>query len=150
MVLRKGKKYPVQHAILRTDVPQPKPILYKDSEMRKSVQQMKEKPRAIKITSGSVSTREPLSKSSKRAGSMTKSGLPRTSKRTGAKPVAMPSKPGNIATGSKKTARPMPAGKATKKPMTEAQKQKKAMDELMKKRLAEAKKTGVYPNYRTN
>ncbi len=150
MVLRKGKKYPVQHAILRTDVPQPKDILYKNSEMRKSVQQMKEKPRAIKITSGSVSTREPLSKSSKRAGSMTKSGLPRTSKRTGAKPVAMPTKPGNIATGSKKTARPMPVGKATKKPMTEAQKQAKALAALEAKRTAVAKKTGKRPNYYTN
>jgi len=85
---------------------------------------------------------------------------------TRAKPVAMPTrktkpvgslpmKPGNIATGSKKTARPVPTGKATKKPstpkpMTEAQKQKAALDALMKKRLAEAKKTGVYPNYGTN
>jgi hypothetical protein len=62
----------------------------------------------------------------------------------------MPMKPGNIATGSKKTARPLPTGKATKKPMTEAQRQADALDKLMKKRLAEAKKTGVYPNYRTN
>ena len=85
---------------------------------------------------------------------------------TRAKPVAMPTrttkpvgslpmKPGNIATGSKKTARIMPTGKATKKPstskpMTEAQKQKAAMDALMKKRAAETKKTGVYPNYYTN
>jgi hypothetical protein len=162
MVLRKGKKYPVQHAILRTDVPQPKPILYKDSEMRKSVQQMKEKPRAIKVTGGSVSTREPLSKSSKRAGSMTKSGLPRTSKRTDAKPVAMPSKPGNIATGSKKTARVTRPGGRPKngipdlkskkllKPMTEAQKQAKALDALEKKRASVAKKTGKRPNYYTN
>lgn len=30
--------------------------------------------------------------------------------------VKMPMKPGNIATGSKKTALPKPAGKATKKP----------------------------------
>jgi hypothetical protein len=65
-------------------------------------------------------------------------------------PVAMPTKPGNIATGSKKTARPLPTGKPTKKPMTEAQRQADALDKLMKKRLAEAKKTGVYPNYRTN
>jgi hypothetical protein len=65
-------------------------------------------------------------------------------------PVAMPKKPGNIATGSKKTARPLPTGKATKKPMTEAQRQADALDKLMKKRAAEAKKTGIYPNYRTN
>lgn len=31
-------------------------------------------------------------------------------------PVPLPKKPGNIATGSKKTARPKPAGKITKKP----------------------------------
>lgn len=32
----------------------------------------------------------------------------------------------------------------------EEKKQAKALDELMKKRLAVAKKTGVYPNYYTN
>jgi hypothetical protein len=73
---------------------------------------------------------------------------PRATKR--GTPVAMPTKPGNIASGIKKTARPLPTGKATKKPMTEAQRQADALDKLMKKRLAEAKKTGVYPNYRTN
>ncbi len=65
-------------------------------------------------------------------------------------PVAMPTKPGNIATGSKKTARPMPVGKATKKPMTEAQKQAKALAALEAKRTAVAKKTGKRPNYYTN
>jgi hypothetical protein len=86
---------------------------YKNPEMRKSMQQMKEKSRKIKITGGSVSTREPLVTSSKRAGSMTQSGLPRTSKR--GTPVAMPSKAGNIASGAKKTAMPKPTGKVTKK-----------------------------------
>lgn len=64
--------------------------------------------------------------------------------------VAMPMKPGNIATGAKKAAKPMPVGKATKKPMTEAQKQAKAMDALEAKRAKVAKKTGVRPNYGTN
>ncbi len=42
---------------------------------------------------------------------------PRATKRsTTATPVPFPKKPGNIATGSKKTARPKPAGKITKKP----------------------------------
>jgi hypothetical protein len=88
---------------------------YKNPEMRKATQQMKEKPRAIKITGGSSSTREPLATSSKRSGSMTQSGLPRTSKRS--TPVTMPSKPSNIATGAKKTANPKPTGKVTKKPV---------------------------------
>ena len=39
---------------------------------------------------------------------------PRATKR--GTPVPFPKKPGNIATGSKKTARPKPAGKITKKP----------------------------------
>ena len=86
---------------------------YKNPEMRKAMQQMKEKPRKIKITGGSASTREPLATSSKRAKSMTSSGLPRTTK--SGTPVPMPKKAGNIATGSKKTARPAPTGKATKK-----------------------------------
>lgn len=34
--------------------------------------------------------------------------------------------------------------------MTEAQKQDKALKDLMKKRQAQAKKTGVWPNYGTN
>lgn len=139
---------------------------YTNPEMRNSMRQMKEKPRKIKITGGSSSVRESIatpSASTKRArGSMASSGLPKSTTSTKkpatpmaratkrGTPVAMPKKPGNIATGSKKTARPMPAGKATKKPMTEAQKQKAALDALMKKRLAEAKKTGVYPNYGTN
>ena len=88
---------------------------YKNPEMRKATQQMKEKPRKIKIGVGSSSTREPLATSSKRAGSMTQSGLPRTSKRS--TPVTMPSKPGNIATGAKRTAKPNPTSKVTKKPV---------------------------------
>jgi hypothetical protein len=39
---------------------------------------------------------------------------PRATKR--GTPVPLPKKPGNIATGSKKTAMPRPAGKITKKP----------------------------------
>jgi hypothetical protein len=46
------------------------------------------------------------------------------------------------------TAKPKP--KVTKKPMTQAQKESAALDALMKKRAAEAKKTGNWPNYRTN
>jgi len=52
---------------------------YKNPEMNKATQQMKESPRAIKITSGSASTRESFDSSQKRAGSMTSSGTPRTS-----------------------------------------------------------------------
>ena len=44
----------------------------------------------------------------------------------------------------------VPKPKATKKPLTQAQKEAAAMDALMKKRAAEAKKTGNWPNYRTN
>jgi hypothetical protein len=63
----------------------------------------------------------------------------------------MPKIPGNIATGSKKTARPRPAGKPTKKPITQAQKEAAAMDALMKKRAKVSKKNdGMYPNYKTN
>jgi len=51
---------------------------YKNPEMNKAVQKLKEAPRAIKITGGSVSTEENFSQSSRRAGSMTSSGLPRT------------------------------------------------------------------------
>lgn len=40
--------------------------------------------------------------------------MPRATKRGTA--VKMPAKPGNIATGTKKTAKPMAPGKATKKP----------------------------------
>lgn len=127
-VLRKGKKYPTQNAILNTKKPQPKDLLYTNSEMRKAMQQVKEKPGKIKIISGSASTREQLATSSKRSKSMVSSGLPKTtnsSKKTKPSmpratkrgtPVPLPKKPGNIATGSKKTARPKPAGKITKKP----------------------------------
>ena len=44
-----------------------------------------------------------------------KSLMPRSTKR--GTPVTMPSKPGNIATGAKKTVKPKPTGKATKKPV---------------------------------
>lgn len=74
--------------------------------------------------------------------------MPRATKR--GTPVAMPMKPGNIASGVKKTAMPKPAGKATKKPMTEAEKQAKALAALEAKRAAVAKKTGKRPNYYTN
>ena len=53
-------------------------MAYKNPEMNKAVQKLKEAPRAIKITSGSSSTRESFQTSSTRAGSMTSSGLPRT------------------------------------------------------------------------
>lgn len=87
-VLRKGKKYPTQNAILNTKKPQPKDLLYTNPEMRKAMQ----------------------TTSSKK----TKPSMPRATKR--GTPVPLPKKPGNIATGSKKTARPKPAGKITKKP----------------------------------
>jgi hypothetical protein len=51
---------------------------YKNSEMRKATQQMKEAPRPIKIISGSASTREPFETSQRRSGSMISSGTPRT------------------------------------------------------------------------
>lgn len=54
-------------------------MAYRNPEMNKATQQMKEAPRAIKITSGSASTRESFDSSQKRAGSMTLSGTPRTS-----------------------------------------------------------------------
>ena len=44
-----------------------------------------------------------------------KSPMPRATKR--GTPVTMPSKPSNIATGAKKTAKPKPTGKVTKKPV---------------------------------
>ena len=53
-------------------------MAYKNPEMNKAVQKMKEAPRAIKITSGSSSTRESFQSSQNRSGSMTSSGLPRT------------------------------------------------------------------------
>jgi hypothetical protein len=50
----------------------------------------------------------------------------------------------------KPTAKPKMAATAKPKPMTEAQKQSKAMDDLMAKRKAASKKTGSWPNYKTN
>ena len=54
---------------------------------------------------------------------------------------------------SKATPTPTPKPNVRVAPMqsmTEAQRQEKALKELMKKRAAEAKKTGVWPNYGTN
>lgn len=51
---------------------------YKNPEMRKAMETMKEAPRKIKITGGSASTRESFDVSQRRAGSMTQSGTPRT------------------------------------------------------------------------
>jgi hypothetical protein len=53
-------------------------MTYKNPEMNKAMQQMKEAPRKIKITSGSSSTREDMNSSYKRAQSMTASSTPRT------------------------------------------------------------------------
>jgi hypothetical protein len=51
---------------------------YKNPEMNKATEKLKEAPGKIKITSGSASTRESFDSSQRRAGSMTSSGLPRT------------------------------------------------------------------------
>ncbi len=52
---------------------------------------------------------------------------------------------------SKATPSPAPRTRvAPMQTMTEAQRQEKALKELMKKRQAEAKKTGMWPNYGTN
>ena len=53
-------------------------MAYKNPEMNKAVQKLKEAPRAIKIGAGSSSTRESFQSSQNRSGSMTSSGLPRT------------------------------------------------------------------------
>ncbi len=149
-VLRKGKKYPTQNAILRTNAPQQKDLLYKNPEMRKATQQLKEAPRKPRFTGGSISAREPLATSSKRAGSMTQSGLPKTTKgsvkgkptkaviaKKRGTPVQLPKKPsqGPVARMTqqamakpkavKKTATPKPKAtskpKITRKPITERQ-----------------------------
>lgn len=52
--------------------------------------------------------------------------------------------------GTPKKPTPKATAKATAKPMTEAQRQAKAMENLMKKRKAVSKKTGTWPNYKTN
>ena len=70
--------------------------------------------------------------------------MPRATKRsTTATPVPFPKKPGNIATGSKKTAMPRPAGKITKKPLTASE---KAFIKNQKEKAKATKRTGVYPN----
>ena len=56
-------------------------------------------------------------------------------------------------TPAKATPTPTPTLKVRVAPMqsmTESQKQDKALKDLMKKREAQAKKTGVWPNYGTN
>ena len=60
-----------------------------------------------------------------------------TVKRQVGKPKAIPTLKPNVKVA------PMPT-------LSEEQKQDKALAELMKKRAAEAKKTGNWPNYRTN
>ena len=121
MVLRNNKKYPNQNAILRTDVPQPKDLLYKNTKTTKA--SVKSKP-----------TKEVRA---------TKRGTPVKMPARTTKPVGnMPMKPGNIATGAKKTAKPMPTAKP-KKPLTSSE---KAFLEGQKKKAQITKKTGVYPN----
>jgi hypothetical protein len=104
---------------------------YKNPEMRKAMQQTKEKPRNIKIISGSASTREQLVTSSKRAGSMAQSGLPKTTKVSAKSkpttavratkrgtPVPMPKKPGKgpMARMTERATMPKPKFKGPKKP----------------------------------
>jgi len=104
---------------------------YKNPEMRKAMQQTKEKPRNIKIISGSASTREQLVTSSKRAGSMAQSGLPKTTKVSAKSkpttavratkrgtPVPMPKKPGKgpMARMAERATMSKPKPKVTKKP----------------------------------
>jgi hypothetical protein len=87
---------------------------YKNPEMRKAMQQTKEKPRNIKIISGSASTREQLDTSRKRARSMTQSGLPKTTK------VSAKSKPTKAVRATKRGT-PVPMPKKPSKPVTERQ-----------------------------
>jgi hypothetical protein len=55
------------------------------------------------------------------------------------------------ASKAKPTPSPTPKPRiAPMQSMTEAQRQEKALNDLMKKRQAEAKKTGMWPNYNTN
>lgn len=72
--------------------------------------------------------------------------MPRATRR--GTPVAMPMKPGNIATGSKKTAMPKPTGKITKKPMTAKPltASEKAFLKNQKEKAKATKRTGIYPN----
>jgi hypothetical protein len=56
-----------------------------------------------------------------------------------------------LASKVKPTPSPTPKPRvAPMQSMTEAQRQEKALKDLMKKRQAEAKKTGIWPNYGTN
>jgi len=58
-----------------------------------------------------------------------------------------------LASKAKPTPSPTPTAKPRVAPMqsmTEAQRQDKALKDLMKKREAQAKKTGIWPNYGTN
>jgi len=73
----------------------------------------------------------------------------------GMKPSAMIKQRLNAKPKSPKIAMPkVGAVKAKKetmpKKMTNDQAQKRALDNLMKKRMGVVKKTGVYPNYKTN
>ena len=64
-------------------------------------------------------------------------------KRGKAVPAPLPKKPGNIATGSKKTAMPKPKGKVTKKPLTPSE---KAFMKNQREKAKALKRTGIYPN----
>ena len=90
------------------------------STTRKQVDaKLKEAPAKIKISNVKVSTRENFGTSQRRAGSMTSSGLPRSSK-----PVA-------------------PKPKTTKKPLTASE---KAFIKNQKEKAKAVKRTGIYPN----
>ena len=69
---------------------------------------------------------------------------PRATKR--GTPVKMPSRPGNIASGIKSTARPASTIKATAKPKKPLTSSEKAFLEGQKKKAQITKKTGIYPN----
>jgi hypothetical protein len=52
--------------------------------------------------------------------------------------------------GEKYTPMPKPPLKSRVAPTSDAARQDQALKDLMKKRAAEAKRTGLYPNYNTN
>ena len=77
----------------------------------------------------------------------TKRGTPVKMPARTSKPVGnMPSKPGNIASGIKLSARPTSTIKATAKPKKPLTPSEKAFLEGQKKKAQITKKTGIYPN----
>ena len=73
------------------------------------------------------------------------SPMQRTTKRsTTATPVSFPKKPGNIATGSKKVAKPMPAGNVTKKPKVTKKPGKMTPEDAAMKKILESKYGKIY------